>query len=123
GHGRKRQHRRLPQRQRRHPLHQVDFGHDHASRLHTVGHAGHTVTHARTPADELRLAQTFHNGAANVLTVEHRFDRQDRLTSRLSLPAGHAPRGFTYAHNLLNQRTRAERSDGTREENGSARAF
>lgn len=94
-------------------VHQVDYGYDGASRLHTVSHRQHTVTHSYTPENELKQVQTFNNGVVDQITVNHRYDKLNRLKSRESIVTGGAIRSYNYQYNNLNQRERMTLADNS----------
>ena len=89
------------------------FSYDGASRLDSVSFNGHSVTHTYDPTTELRLVQIFNNGSSDLLIVNQRLDKLNRLKSRESLIAGGDSRSYSYLYNNLNQRARATASDGS----------
>ncbi len=93
-------------------LHQVDYGYDNASRLHTVAGNGSTVTYAYDPSSELRQARTYNNGSSDVLDVEMRYDNLNRLRSISTLDSSAGVlNAYSYLYDNLNRRVVATDSD------------
>ena len=89
----------------------IGSGYDNASRLQTVTQGTLNATYTRSPMREVIGQIAFSGGAA--LTNTQGYDGLGRFTSG-SLAAGATTlSGTTYGFNPANQRTRADREDGT----------